>query len=304
MNAHEIKAALNGRAEEFVQWLFPAGKRDGNEWHVGSLYGERGKSLGICIGGSKIGVFCDFATGESGDNLVELYGRAKQLDFKTALKHCANWLDVSLTPGCKTRQIPPRANHKSPVAAQSTVDFLSDEKCRRAIQMAICLRNNPKLCERIASARGWKTETIRDLTFGPSLGWYEGKLAFIYESGVKLRWRQDGERIVRWAFGKPWLWRGGLISAASTVYLSEGETDAISLIDAGVELDERTVAVALPSASTFDERWVKLFDGKGVILVLDGDKAGRDATRRLSRLLQTHVESLKQLNWRGLQHAS
>lgn len=155
--------------------------------------------------------------------------------------------------------------------------------------------------ERIAKARGWKRETIRDLTIGPHLGWHEGKLAFIYESGVKLRWRQHGERIVRWAFGKPWLWRGSIIDTASTIYLCEGETDAISLIDAGLESDWRTVAVALPSATTFNERWADLFLGKEVILAFDADKAGREATHRVSRLLRQHVASLKQLNWRGLQ---
>jgi hypothetical protein len=188
--------------------------------------------------------------------------------------------------------------------AQSADEFLSTQDCRRAIEMAVMLRETPNLGERIAHSRGWRPDVIRDLTFEPSLGWHEGKLAFVYETGVKLRWRQDGERVIRWAFGKPWLWRGSLIFAASTVYLCEGETDAISLIDAGVELDGRTVAVALPSASTFDERWASLFKGKEVILVFDADAAGQEATRRVSRLLHPHVSRLKQLNWGGLQRAS
>jgi hypothetical protein len=170
--------------------------------------------------------------------------------------------------------------------------------------MAVTLRNDTKLCERIANVRGWKPETIRDLTIGPHLGWHEGKLAFIYETGVKLRWRQDGDRIVRWAFGKPWLWRGSLIDTADKVWLTEGETDAISLIDAGIESQERTAVVALPSASTFDGRWASLFRGKEVILAFDADIAGREATRRVSRLLHSHVASLKQLDWGGLQRAS
>jgi hypothetical protein len=170
--------------------------------------------------------------------------------------------------------------------------------------MAVALRETPNLCERTAHARGWKTETIRSLTFEPSLGWHEGKLAFIYETGVKLRWRQDGERIVRWAFGRPWLWRGSYIDLALIIYLCEGETDAISLIDAGLESDGQTLTVALPSASTFNERWAALFSGKDVVLAFDADSAGRDATRRVSRFLHPHVASLKQLNWRGLQRAS
>jgi hypothetical protein len=183
-------------------------------------------------------------------------------------------------------------------------EFLSTQECRRAIDMAVALRETPSLCDRIACSRGWKPETIRNLTYEPSLGWHEGKLAFIYETGVKLRWRQHSERILRWAFGKPWLWRGSFIDIAQTIYLCEGETDAISLIDAGLEADERTLAVALPSASTFNERWAPLFVGKNVVLAFDADDAGCKATRRISRFLLPHVANLKQLNWGGLQYAS
>jgi hypothetical protein len=196
------------------------------------------------------------------------------------------------------------ATSSTSVNAQSADEFLSIQDCRRAIDMALALRETPNLCERIASARGWKPETVRNLTYEPSLGLHEGKLAFIYETGVKLRWRQRGERIVRWAFGKPWLWRGRFIDIAHTIYLCEGETDAISLIDAGLESDGRTIAVALPSASTFNERWATLFAGRELILAFDADRAGQEATGRVSRFLHPHVASLKQLDWRGLQHAS
>jgi DNA primase len=90
----------------------------------------------------------------------------------------------------------------------------------------------------------------------------------------------------------------------TTIYLCEGETDAISLIDAGLESDERTVAVALPSASTFKERWTTLFAGKDVVLVFDADRPGEEATRRVSQFLQPHVAKLKHLNWGGLCRAS
>ena len=111
-----------------------------------------------------------------------------------------------------------------------------------------------------------------DLAHEPSLGWDSGKLAFIYESGVKLRSREEGERIIRWAFGKPWIWRGGFLCGRSTVYVCEGETDCISLIDAGFEEDGHTLAVAIPSASTFAEDWAQLFQGKDVILALTAIK--------------------------------
>jgi twinkle protein len=299
-DARAVKDALLERVEELAMYLFPNGKREGAHWCVGDITGAPGNSFKICITGDKAGMWGDFADSRKhSPNLLDVWMHARNVDFKTALRECSDWLGTPI-PRYEQRE----AQSRAPAAKQIFTDFLPIEECRRAVEMAVTLRNDPKLCERIANARGWKSETIRDLTVGPHLGWHEGKLAFIYETGVKLRWRQDGERIVRWAFGKPWLWRGSYINVASRVYLSEGETDAISLIDAGVELDERTVAVALPSASTFDERWAKLFEGKEVILVFDADKAGQDATRRLARLLQPHVASLKQLNWGGLQRAS
>jgi twinkle protein len=303
MNAQEIKSALNERGEEFAQWLFPAGRKEGHEWKVGSLQGEKGNSLGICIEGSKIGVFCDFATSEKGDNLLELYMQAMEVvSFKDALRACADWLGVPIT-----RSEPPQQAQQMVTPADpfpSEFDLLSVEQYQEALRMIGTLMENPNLCERIARARGWKVETVQELTKEPSLGWHDGKLAFIYETGVKLRWRQAHERMIRWAFGKPWIWRGGFLTEADTVYLCEGETDAISLIDAGVEQRPKTFAVALPSASTFDARWAESFRGKEVILVLDADKAGSEATAKVSKLLYGCTRSLKQLNWGAVQYAS
>ena len=172
------------------------------------------------------------------------------------------------------------------------------------MRMVETLVSDLDLCERIARARGWKAETVRQLGLETYLGWHDGKLAFIYDTGVKLRWREKGERIIRWAFGKPWLWRGAWLAQAHTAYLTEGETDAISLIDAGIENDRGTVAIATPSASTFSESWAALFKDKNVILAFDGDKAGEAATTRVSHVLRSSARSLKKLNWEGLRYAS
>ena len=295
-----VKCELARRVEELAAYLFPNGKREGVHWCVGDVTGAPGKSFKVCIAGEKAGLWGDFADSRKHSrSLLDLWMVARKCDFKTALREAAEWLGVCLAP--VTRQ---RTNQPPAFTAQCADDFLSTDECLRAIEMAVALQNDAKLCERIAKARGWKPETIRELTIGPCLGWYKGKLAFIYETGVKLRRRQQRERIVRWAFGKPWLWRGSLIDTATAVYLCEGETDAISLIDAGLESDGRTVAVALPSATTFNERWADLFRGKEVILAFDADNPGQEATRRVSRLLRKHVASLKQLNWGGLQRAS
>ena len=299
-DAKRVNELLRDGVAELAPFLFSNGHREGNHWCVGSIEGEPGKSFKICIAGDKAGLWGDFAeSGKHSRNLLDLWMVARKVDFKTALRQAAEWLNVSLVA-----PVLHRTNHPPGVTSQLADEFLSNEECHRAIQMAITLRQTPNLCQRIARARGWKPETIFDLTVGPYLGWHEGKLAFIYETGVKLRWRQNGERVLCWAFGKPWLWRGSLIDIATRVYLCEGETDAIGLIDVGLESDGRTVAVALPSAFTFNERWATLFAGKDVVLAFDSDRPGEQATHRVAQFLQPHVATLKQLNWGGLRRAS
>ncbi len=298
MDAQAVKEALNARAEEFACWLFPAGKKNGAEWQIGSLNGELGKSLSIRIAGEKVGVWRDFATNDSGDNLLELVRQAKNLPFNEALHACAEWLGADVSPVTAKLQERERGKGTEPRYQ------LSDDECRVALEMRETLMADSALRNRIAKDRGWRAETILQLAGEVCLGWHEDKLAFIYDTGVKLRARSRGQRVIWWAFGKPWLWRGAFIKQSQVIYLCEGETDAITLIDADIEIEKGTVVVALPSASTFDHSWAALFRGKDVILAFDNDKAGSEATARVSKLLQPIVKSLKQLNWKGLQYAT
>ena len=301
MNPHEVKAGLAESAEEFARWLFPNGRKNGHNWLVGSLSGEAGTSLAICIGGSKTGVFKDFATGESGKNLLELFIQARQVPFMGAVRACAEWLGGrrAITCGIST---PPSAVSRFDNSGLARP--MSDLDIARAQAMAKTASDNPLLLEPIARERNWQVETLINLANDSCLGWHAGSLAFIYESGVKLRSFKDGKRVFRWAFGKPWLWRGFYLWGRSTIYLCEGETDCISLIDAGVEEDGRSRAIALPSATTFRPEWAQLFRGKDVILALDGDKAGQEATATISGHLQPVVNKLRQINWGGLQDAA
>jgi Toprim domain-containing protein len=305
MTAQAIKAALNCHAPEFAQFLFPAGKKLGNQWLVGSLAGEAGQSLRICISGNKVGVWSDFATSERGSNLLAVYIQTKRVDCGQAIKECAEWLGSRVGPSGNNVIVPGRTTHQSqaPKILPSEIYSPTESECQQVMAMIGRMRNDAALRERVARARGWNPTTLRELALEGYLGWHHEKLAFIYDTGVKLRWRKNCERIIRWAFGKPWLWRGAYLNFAETVYVCEGETDAIALIDAGVERQDATIIVALPSASTFNPEWAELFKGKDVILVFDADSAGQSATVNVSKLLLPLARSLRQLEWEGLQHA-
>lgn len=92
MDALEVKKSLAGRALDFASYLFPNGKRKGNDLHVGNINGEPGDSFRICINGGKTGVFRDFASDVGGDNLLELLIQARNLEFKDALAQAREWL--------------------------------------------------------------------------------------------------------------------------------------------------------------------------------------------------------------------
>lgn len=82
----DIKRELAKRAQSVCEMLLPNGKREGNEWRVGSLAGEAGKSLGVHLSGAKAGVWMDFGDdGEWGD-LIDLRSRTKGIKLADAIE--------------------------------------------------------------------------------------------------------------------------------------------------------------------------------------------------------------------------
>ena len=180
---------------------------------------------------------------------------------------------------------------------------MTGEERHLCVEAATRLVKSDSLTQKIAKNRNWRPETIRGLALEPSLGIdAAGKLCFLYETACKLRWRDNGERQIRWAFGKPWLWRFGYIKQAETLFVCEGETDAITLLDAGIEQDTKTLVIALPSASFHIDRWAALFAGKKVVIATDSDEAGTTAAGHLAAVLKQHTKSIGRLELERIVH--
>jgi hypothetical protein len=94
MTAGDIGQALAERIEALVRELLPNGTREGHEWRVGNLHGDRGFSLAVHLGGCKAGVWCDFATGERGDAL-DLVKAVLNVDARKALAWSHRWLGTA-----------------------------------------------------------------------------------------------------------------------------------------------------------------------------------------------------------------
>ena len=75
-----------------LQKWFPAGRLNGNEFEVGDLQGNPGKSLKINV---KTGVWKDFNTGESGGDMISLYAAIHNLKQGEAARELAQELGIT-----------------------------------------------------------------------------------------------------------------------------------------------------------------------------------------------------------------
>lgn len=92
-SAGDIAKDLTQRVEQVAHYLLPNGQRKGHEWCVGSINGEAGKSLKVCLDGSKKGVWADFADNHSGD-LLDLWMLTRRISCVEAISEASQWLGI------------------------------------------------------------------------------------------------------------------------------------------------------------------------------------------------------------------
>jgi AAA domain len=85
----ELKAALLARAERVCRHLYPAGRKEGPEWCVGSVNGEKGHSFKINL---KTGIWKEFDGGPGGNDMIALWALAKGIKQGEAYDEAAAWL--------------------------------------------------------------------------------------------------------------------------------------------------------------------------------------------------------------------
>jgi 5S rRNA maturation endonuclease (ribonuclease M5) len=103
----EVRRHLISQFDAALAYLFPAGKRQGSRFVVGNVRGDAGDSLVIELEGEKCGVWCDFATSESGDALAlwaAARGHRLPQDFGGLLDDIGQWLALPKSaPSKKTK---------------------------------------------------------------------------------------------------------------------------------------------------------------------------------------------------------
>jgi hypothetical protein len=95
LSASEISAMLADQMRSLAKELLRGGQEHGNEWKAGSVAGEPGNSLSVCLSGAKRGRWKDFAADVGGDPLDLIAACLTGGNLKDAFKWACNWLGMS-----------------------------------------------------------------------------------------------------------------------------------------------------------------------------------------------------------------
>lgn len=176
----------------------------------------------------------------------------------------------------------------------------ADREKHHAARLAFSDALDSGTLDPLARELGIPSWALRWCAMGTSgLGWIGGKLAYLYPEGIKVRNPKGATPRFLWLAGKATVpWRSEWIRPeTATVYLTEGESDCLALVAAGLESDPGKACVAIPGAEGFMPEWAAIFDGKRAVLCFDFDSKGREATAKVAAMLKGHAAEI--LTWKG-----
>ena len=302
-------ATLRARLPEYLEACGVELRRQGHRL-VGRcpVHDDRAPSFAV-FGTQQENCGC-YPCGFSGDVFAVAEWMGRSSTFPEAVADVAAVLGVYLpqsTAGTATRPAtaPPRAA-KQPEPPFVLSDKDSDMIYEARLAFADAFHAGETIVDEIGASLGLDRETLRLASWGSSgLGLAAGSygkpvwLCYRYPQGLK--WRNPKPKAkprFEWLAGKALApWRMEWVKPETrTVYLTEGESDCMALIAAGLEADGTAACVASPSTS-FSRHWAKLFTGKRVILCFDHDDPGRNATASVAAILKGHAAEI--LTWKG-----
>ena len=94
-DAKSIARQLDDRREAVCRYLWPNGRKQGQEWVVGDVAGTKGSSFKVHLNG-KGSVWCDFATGQSGADVLDAWAAKIGGDRGRAMCAAATWLGLDV----------------------------------------------------------------------------------------------------------------------------------------------------------------------------------------------------------------
>lgn len=268
-SARDIASMLADQADAVARHLLgSAGKREGHELRFGSVNGEAGASLGVCVSGSKSGVWKDFSDDARGGDLLDLWQASRHLSLADAITEAKGYLGIRDVPLHVGRTAPAPKAIARPDRLQALTfagrKYLNEQR----------LVSDAAIAAYCIAQRG------------------DGEIAFPFKlpdgTLVNTKFRgfpkdsvstvKDGAKVL---FG----WQA-IPQTARTVVLCEGEYKAMVWFDYGFP----ALSVPFGGGGGSKQDWIeieydRLANFDMVILALDEDEPGRQATDLILRRL-------------------
>lgn len=272
-SAKDIVYMLNQRIDAVVIYLLPNGKKKSNEWCVGSVSGEVGESLKICLSGDKIGVWSDFATGDGGD-LLDLWRAIRHVDLRTAILEAKQWL------GIPQHQFEP----------QKSLNWIKPK-----LKLNVLTIESP-VAQYLIKSRKLNMETLKAFQITVD----SNRIVFPYYREQELIFvkylnltRHDGKKDISVIpNSEPCLFGWQCVPKDTrSIVLTEGEIDTMSLFQYGLPFG--ILSVPFGGGGGGKQNWIENeFDRLNIYdeiyLCLDNDHEGQVATQTLIQRLGRH----------------
>lgn len=274
-----IKASLNERIHEVVGMLLPGGTKKGNEWCTGDVGGGKGMSCKVCISGTKVGVWSDFATGDGGD-LIDLWRTVKGQSTVEALADIKHFLNIKEPDFChapkKFTRPKPSQNSKEISEPSPVMKYLTEE---RKIPLEVLKKYEVSEASEIGPHPNWKIQKP----------WEGPWILFPYKRGgellntkyLRLK-RKEGKKVTLVEpDAEPCLFGWQAIpESAREVVICEGEIDALSWQTYGFA----ALSVPFGGGSGAKQEWItheweNLTRFETIYLSFDNDDAGNEGLK-------------------------
>lgn len=257
-------------AEAILVSIFPAGKRRGAEFQVGSLNGEPGTSLSINI---HTGLWSDFATGERGGDLVSLLAAKKGISQANAARELNGMLNNPISADVELNK-----DGMSP--ARGVV-------CDSAPFLAHPTHGKPAVVYAYRGKEGecfgfiFRFEIGGKKTFAPLTPWVDasGNVVWKWKGFPKPRPLYNLDRVYE--------------NPGKKILIVEGEKSA----DAISGLFSETIVVSWPGgANAFRSvDWTPLAD-RSVLIWPDADEPGKQAASSIADILSNSASKVQVLH--------
>lgn len=263
MNAAELSNRMAHEAASIAAYLLPGGKKSAGEWKAADTSGKAGKSLSVRLSGVKQGVWCDFASGESGD-LLDLWAACRGLTISQAMVEAKQYLGIRESMPEREKKVFKRPT--KPQCRVSEGDVLSWLKSRG-------------LKEETVTAFKVREQTRDGKTYAVFPYMREGELV-----NVKYRNVHEKKDMRQEIGAEPCLFGWHLIAPNTrTIAITEGELDAMSLHQVG--FPALSVNAGAANHQWIENDWERLERFSEILICFDNDEAGNKGASEVMRRL-------------------